>query len=167
VLEKNDDQVLNQLPDSLITYRLARTGTYYLKLRAWDHPTAGGLNYAYALSLVRDDQDPTASFVYPQNEGSILPGQLSLQVAGQDAQSGVSHVRFYWHSADWQSGVWNLLGEDWNGADGWTFAFDTHTTPDLFGIAFYAIAYDWAGNWTGVGVWNLSPPSVFLPLVRK
>jgi hypothetical protein len=140
---------------------------YYLKLRAWDNPTAGGPDYPYALILARDNQDPTGSFIYPQSGMTIRPGLLSLQVSAQDALSGISHVRFYWHSADWQGGGWNFLGEDWDGTDGWTYAFDTQTTSNLFGIAFYATIFDWAGNWIGTGAWNIKPPMIYLPLVRK
>jgi hypothetical protein len=76
-------------------------------------------------------------------------------------------VRFYWHSADWLSSGWTMLGEDWDGSDGWGLAVDTRSLPSLYGGAFYAQVFDLAGNWFGAGVWNLSPLRVYLPMVSR
>ena len=92
---------------------------------------------------------------------------MNLSVFASDGQSGVSHVRFFWHSADWQSSGWNALGEDWEGSDGWGIAIDPATLPNLYGGAFYAQIFDQAGNWFGAGVWNLRGLRTFLPFVRR
>jgi hypothetical protein len=167
VLAENDDQILFQRKDSALNYSLSRTGTYYLKVRSWDNPTSGGASYAYTLHLVKDNQDPVANFIFPQDGQSISPEMLMLRVNALDSLSGVSHVLFLGHSSDWQSSDWIILGEDWEGSDGWNFPFNAKNVTNLSGTAFYAIAYDWAGNSIGVGAWNLKPPTIYLPLVIK
>jgi len=167
VLSSNDDIVQFERTDSSISYRLSRAGNYYIKVQAWDHPNAGSANAVYKLSLYKDEQDPDASFITPQ-EGASLPSSKSmLNVAARDANSGVALVRFYWHSNDWLGSSWNYLGEDWNPEDGWNFEFDTSTIPDRNGIAVYAVVFDWAGNWVGTGAWNLHPPMLYLPIILR
>jgi hypothetical protein len=34
-------------------------------------------------------------------------------------------------------------------------AFDASSLPEQPGLAFFAHVFDWAGNWTGAGAWNL------------
>ncbi len=50
VLAENDDEVRGE-GDSLLSYVLQRTGKYYLKVRAWNHPGAGGSEYTYTLKI--------------------------------------------------------------------------------------------------------------------
>jgi hypothetical protein len=167
VLSTNDDQVPFVRPDSYISYRLSRTGTYYIKIKAWDHPNSGDTNTIYTLRLYQDTQDPSASFISPQ-EGAVLKAStIALSVAARDTGSGVNVVRFYWHSNDWQSSSWISLGEDWDGSDGWNFTFKPPAGTILNGIAVYAVVYDWSGNSVGTGVWNLHQPMIYLPLVSK
>jgi hypothetical protein len=92
---------------------------------------------------------------------------LNLSVFASDGQSGVSHVRFFWHSSDWMSSGWTALGEDWDGSDGWEIAVDAGTLPKLYGGAFYAQIFDQAGNWFGAGLWDLEPLRTFLPFVNR
>jgi murein DD-endopeptidase MepM/ murein hydrolase activator NlpD len=169
VLAENDDVLLHLLTDSWITYSFRRTGTFFIKIRSWDHPTSGALNMLYQISLFKDKNDPVASFTSPLERQYITPGALQLRLATSDAGSGVSHVRFLWHPADWQSGAWTELGQDWNGQDGWNLWVDTTSLPNLHGGAFYALVYDWAGNWVGSGAWNINTllsKQVFFPLLR-
>jgi murein DD-endopeptidase MepM/ murein hydrolase activator NlpD len=167
VLSTNDDQVSSQRSDSNISYRLSRTGTYFIKVKAWDHPNTGDTNMIYTLRLYQESQDPVASFISPQ-EGAVLKSStIPLSVAARDADSGVSHIQFYWHSNDWQSSNWISLGEDWDGSDGWTFTFKPPAGTILNGIAVYAVVYDWSGNWVGTGAWNLRQPMIYLPVVIK
>jgi len=90
-----------------------------------------------------------------------------LKVNADDGLSGVSHVRFFWHSNDWQNSNWISIGDDWDGQDGWNYPFDASVVPDLSGIAFYADVYDWAGNRIGTGVWNLNTSKLYLPIMQK
>lgn len=50
ILKENDDEVLGE-GDSRLVYVLTRDGTYYIKVRAWDHPGAGGAKYTYKLNF--------------------------------------------------------------------------------------------------------------------
>ncbi len=167
VLAENDDQLLAQRTDSLLTYRLTRSGTYYLRLRAWDHPSSGGETHFYTLRFYRDNNDPAALFLYPQDGGSVALGNINLLVSAADSESGVSHVRFLQHSANWQNDDWVYLGEDWDGTDGWNWRIDLSRYPNAAGMAFYAMVFDWAGNWFGTGAWNLSPGMIFMPIIIK
>ena len=167
VLSSNDDIVQFERTDSSISYRILRTGNYYIKVQAWDHPNAGSADAVYTLSLYKDDQDPTASFISPQEGASLPSSKTMLNVAARDPNSGVALVRFYWHSNDWLSSNWNFLGEDWDPEDGWNFKFDTSTIPDRNGIAVFAVVFDWAGNWVGTGAWNLHPPMLYLPIILR
>lgn len=167
VLESNDDMVQYQISDSWLSYTLPRSGDYYIRVRAWDNPTAGGDDYGYTLRLVQDRDDPAGFFIEPGTDGVIHRSPINLSVFVLDGQSGVSHLRFFWHSSDWLNSGWAALGEDWDGSDGWGLAVNTTTLPNLYGGAFYAQVFDRAGNWFGAGVWNLQPQRVFLPLIIR
>ncbi|MFC1878493.1 peptidoglycan DD-metalloendopeptidase family protein [Chloroflexota bacterium] len=166
ILAENDDILQGQRTDSWITYQFDRTGTYYLMVRSWYHPTAGDLDQTYILSLVEDSQDPVAQFVYPQDSGSIPNKPIVLKVAASDSGSGVSYVQFFWHSSDWQNSDWMILGEDWNPQDGWSYNFDASGLNPT-DIAFYARIYDWAGNWIGAGAWFIGLPKIYFPMIIK
>jgi murein DD-endopeptidase MepM/ murein hydrolase activator NlpD len=166
-LAQNDDLVPYTLTDSFVTYKLTRSGTYYIKLRAWDHPTGGGSDYSYTLRLVRENTTPVAAFVSPPS-GSFLPeSPISVTIVAQDASSGISHIEFYWHSGDWLNDRWTLLGTDWDGQDGWNTTFDVSAIPYQSGIGLFAWVYDWAGNRIGIGVWNLTKAHeiLYLPIL--
>lgn len=167
ILAENDDQILYQRTDSLLSYTLPRSGVYYVKVRAWNHPSVGGSDYLYNLTLIQDDVDPSAAFIYPTSNNFLPDAPITLTITANDATSGISHVELLWHSGDWLSSDWELIGDDWNAQDGWSYPFDMTTISNQTGIAFYARAFDWAGNWIGTGIWNLSKTSVFvyLPLI--
>jgi hypothetical protein len=53
VIMENDDEIPNSdNKDSRMTYIIQRDGVYYVKVRAWDHPGAGGSQYYYSLKLL-------------------------------------------------------------------------------------------------------------------
>lgn len=163
----NDDQILYIRTDSSINYKLSRSGTYYIRGQAWDHPNAGDLFHSYNLIFTKDNSDPAASFINP-HEGSSLPyGHVNLLIAARDDQSGVSLVRFYWHSDDWLGSDWRYIGEDWDPSNGWNIDFDTTEISNRDGVAVYAVVFDWAGNWVGTGAWKLHAPMIYLPIVKK
>jgi hypothetical protein len=166
ILDENDDIQTGQQTDSWITYQFTRTGTYYLMLRAWDHPTSGGPNQTYTLHLVKDHQDPAARYIFPHDGGSIPDEPFYLNVEASDIGSGVSHVQFLWHSSDWYTSDWTSLGEDWDSQDGWSYIFDPGGLV-LNDIAFYARVYDWAGNWIGTGAWYIGHTKIYFPMIIK
>jgi hypothetical protein len=165
VLSSNDDQVPYIQTDSYTSYHLNRTGTYFIKVKAWDHPNTGDPKKNYILRLYQESIDPDASFIVPQEGATVRSSNLALEVAARDTGSGVSHVQFFWHTNDWQSSDWIPLGEDWNSSDGWSFSFNTPAGTILDGIGVYALVYDWSGNWVGIGSWNLHQPMIYLPTV--
>jgi hypothetical protein len=117
------------------------------------------------MHLFRESQDPSVQFISPQEGGFVLR-HGAVRVSASDA-SGVAHVLFLWHSSDWINGAWQVLGDDWDGRDGWSTPF----APEARGttVAVYAIAFDWAGNWLGAGAWNLSQANsqIHFPLIPR
>jgi murein DD-endopeptidase MepM/ murein hydrolase activator NlpD len=165
----HDDEVIGMLFDPHLGYRLPWDGDFYLKLLAWDHPGAGGSRHMYDLSLFTDAISPEAEIGYPIS-GASVPVQLTVQAIAADEGSGISHVEFYWHSADWLNSDWVNIGSDWSGEDGWRIPFTA--SEEQVGAAFYIRVYDWAGNWTGAGAWDLNISQtpgmpVFLPLIPR
>ena len=171
ILTSNDDQISGSRTDSFLSYQIKRDRTYFIKLLAWDHPSAGSNTNNYILDFYEENTDPGASFLNP-SESTFLPtNSVSLTVTASDAGSGVSHVDFYWHSGDWIYSNWNNLGSDWDNTNGWNYNFSTNTIPDQRDIAFFAKIYDWAGNWIGAGTWNLwldrTPPISMLQSISE
>lgn len=167
VLAENDDEVASTMKDSLIYAVLPSTGTYYLRLQAWNHPLAEGKNNYYVLRMYNDLTSPAASIAYPTS-GTLVPnGTFNITVNASDTGSGVSHVVFYWHDHNWMSGVWTKVGEDWSGVDGWRYAFNpTASAGKGTQGAIYAQVFDQSGNYTGASSWNIqTDPSQAAPAV--
>jgi murein DD-endopeptidase MepM/ murein hydrolase activator NlpD len=168
VLAQNDDIVPLEQRDSFLSYRLPRNGTYFIKVRAWDNPAAGGLNALYQLSLGSDSQPPSASLTQPVSDTFLPPSAFDLLASASDAGSGVNRVDFYWHDQDWTNSTWTFLGSDRDGSDGWQMKFNPQALPDQKNIAFYAQAVDNAGNSAFSGVFGTAldrtPPETSLQL---
>jgi hypothetical protein len=123
----------------------------------------------YDLHLFTDASDPTAAITWPDENGYLPQDVFPITAQASDTTSGISHVKFFWHSGDWQTSDWVEIGEDRDSTDGWQIAYDATTVTDQSGLAIYAVATDWAGNWTAAGVWNLAidstpPDANFEPL---
>ncbi|MBU0482789.1 MAG: pre-peptidase C-terminal domain-containing protein, partial [Proteobacteria bacterium] len=166
VLAENDDEILYERLDPHLGYTLPHSGSYNLKLRAWNHPMGSG---AYTITLLTDNQPPTLTITAP-SAGDLLPLEvITITAAVTDSTGGVSRVEFYWHSSDWGAEVaWQPLGTDREAADGWSATFDAaaHYSPGH--TVFYAAAYDWAGNWAGDFVWPVGLGyRVYLPVVVR
>ena len=167
-LAENDDEVLYELQDPLLSYILPRSGQYYLKLRAWDHPSGTG---EYTIKMIHDEVNPIVQLTYPTENGGLTKGQLSLSVQASDAQSGMQSVQFWYHTSDWVTGKWIDLGTDTDGSDGWTAALDTRSFSEGTVLSVYAKATDRAGNWSPAAAWQVVidsvPPAITLePLVN-
>ncbi|MFC1923020.1 peptidoglycan DD-metalloendopeptidase family protein [Chloroflexota bacterium] len=156
VLAIHDDEIFGEMFDPHLGYLLSRSGTYYVRARLWSHPTRGGEEFTYDISLTKDNDKPVGEFTYPISNTYLLDSNnLTLEVNAADQDSGLSHVEFLYHSGDWLSSNWQVLGKDQDGTDGWKTVIDTTTLPEQKDISFFAKMYDWAGNWTGAGVWNI------------
>ncbi len=156
-IEQNDDVVTGEQTDSALRHTLAQSGDYYLKLRAWDHPSAGGPTFTYSLDLFQDADDPQAVLTDLQS-GAVLPAAAPILVQAQasDSSSGVERVEFYWHSNDWLAGTWTLFGTDQDGSNGWSANLDPTSIPDQTGMAIAIRAQDFAGNVKPAVAWRLT-----------
>lgn len=169
VLAQNDDEKPTIIFDPHLGYQLPATGTYYIKLRAWDNPSAGGSRDFYRLRLIRDQNDPQAAITSPVSGQPMTAAPFTIATSVSDPDSGVSRVEFYWHSGDWQNENWTLLGADTDGSDGWSWAYDPAGLAIQSQMAIYIRVYDWAGNSTATAVWNLDnrPYHIFLGLIGR
>ncbi|MDT8898325.1 pre-peptidase C-terminal domain-containing protein [Thermanaerothrix sp. 4228-RoL] len=159
-LAENDDLVLYQMNDPALSYTLPTSGTYYLKVRAWGHPGVGDADQTYTLQVQVDSTPPTLNLTTPAT--SWVPnGALTMQAQASDGESGVALVNFYWRANP--RAPWQLMGQDWDGRDGWTWA--TSSTA-LAGGDLYVEAVDFGGNRSGdlrLGLRvDANPPSVSL-----
>jgi len=91
----------------------------------------------------------------PQSDTFLPTSIFPISVSATDYQTGISRVEFYWHSGNWQFNDWEYLGTDWESLDGWSLYFDPSALTDQLNIAFFARAYDWAGNHYDAAIWNL------------
>ena len=169
VLAEHDDEILAQVQDSLLGYQLPHDGTYYIKVKAWDHPSAGDADHFYTIHLLTDDANPSSAEVTsPTTDGWLNPATVTVTVSATDGESGINRVEFLWHDADWENSDWEWLGADQDSRDGWSWGFDTGGQAEQQGGAFYIWAFDWVGNWTGAAVWNLgidsTPPTTTVSL---
>jgi murein DD-endopeptidase MepM/ murein hydrolase activator NlpD len=155
ILALNDDEIPGEIFDPKLGYRLKRNAEYFVRLQAWDHPSAGSSDHFYELLLLKDLQRPVASFASPQS-GTYLPNSpFTITAHASDSLSGVQRVEFFWHPGDWLESDWIPLGEAEDTPLGWMIQFDPDGLPEGEAYAFYLKAYDWAGNWAGAGAWNL------------
>ena len=163
VLVLNDDEDPNNTEpryrDSVINTVLPRTGTYYVRVRAWDHPGAGGSAYQYRVSVqqitpVRPDSLQMTKPIDPKKV-PVVPFIVEAAVTDNPAGGGIRQVDFFWHSADWENTSWVKFATDTNGGDGWWGIFNP--TTDTTGSAFYILATNNGGGSRGVLVTGLVP----------
>ncbi len=145
---------------------LPRTGTYYAKVRAADHPGAGGEGFAYTLTKEVDITPPSVNFLCPT--GTAIPGTAFTLSAQAVDNSGVQSVSLYAHSGTWPSD-WQLLGVDANPADGWSWQVDPAALGGLADGGLALRALDAAGNsgadWrVNLSLGLLPPAAVLEPL---
>jgi hypothetical protein len=163
VLAENDDEVYAKLRDPLLSYTLPNTGIYYLKLKSWKHPLAGGEGFTYRIRLYEDHLAPGTEITWPGSNTYLPDADMKLTANVNDVNNGVDRVEFYWHPTDWISGLWQLLGTDYDGTDGWSMAFSPVGQAEGNEAAVFVQVIDKAGNMTGKASWGLgidmTPPS--------
>lgn len=163
VLVTNDDERPpsdpSPLQDSLINAALQRTGTYYVRVRAWEHPGGGSTTHSYRLAVTQNmpSAPVTVAMTKPANPQKVPIVPFIVEAAVQDDPNGggITKVDFYWHSADWENTSWVKFATDTNGGDGWWGIFNP--TQDTTGSAFYILATNAVGASKGVLVTNLKP----------
>lgn len=163
VIAENDDEVLGDETDPLLTYTLQRSGTYYLKVKAWDHPGAGGLNYFYdlKLNLVQARKPRSIEILSPANPKQIPSVPFEVVVTAEDYDGKpVTQVEFYWHGPDWTNGSWVKVGTDSNGSDGWSIILHPLLYGEIDGSALYVQAKNASGTAIGKVLWDLEPDRV-------
>ena len=144
ILAENDDIQYMVVQDSHIGYTIQRSGTYYLKVKAYNHMGVGGSAYTYRLEVkAANAQVLVLAPVYPLNRW--ITNTAFDYAVSSSALSGVTRVDLYWHNPNWRTGVWELLGSDTTASDGWKAAFDP-TGREMSGSALMARAYDAAGQ---------------------
>jgi len=164
VLAESDDEILAEIHDSHLGYRLPYTGTYYIKVKAWDHPSAGSADHFYTIRLLTDDSSPSAEITSPDHYAWLDPILQTITTDVSDGESGIRNVVFYWHDADWDNSDWIVLEDDRDPRDGWTYDFDTSVISEqLQSCVLFIYAYDWVGNYAGYGSYSLgldrTPPT--------
>ena len=167
ILAQHDDEILGIRLDPHLGYRLARSGTYNVRARLWSHPSHGGEEFIYNLTLNKDNTAPQGIFISPTTGSYLQDSQdLILSVDASDLESGISYVEFLYHSGDWLTKNWRVIGTDQDGSDGWQITFDTTALSEQKNLAFFANIYNWTGNWIGAGSWELvldrTPPVTVL-----
>lgn len=167
VLAENDDLVHQVVHDSFISYTLPYSGTFYVKLRAWDHPSAGGPDYPYRLYLSRSDQAPPVKFIQPKRQARVFAHvPIPLIVAVDERADEVRQVDFYWFSPKLTQGEWQLIGSDRDPSDGWRYDFILPASGSLDEHAFFVRLTDLAGNTSMAVVWQVRAASpLFLPFI--
>lgn len=143
---ENDDEEYAVYRDSKIHFSPQQNGTFYLMVKAWDHPRGGSSSHFYTLKVISSDLTaPTVQFDSPRN--SFIPAvPFTLRALASDAGSGVQKVDFYWRNSDIRNSSWVLLGTDSNGADGWTAPFDPVANAPVLNGFLVAQATDFKNN---------------------
>ncbi|HBX68360.1 MAG TPA: hypothetical protein DEH25_02955 [Chloroflexi bacterium] len=151
-LAESDDEVAYELQDPLLGYVLTRDGQYHLKMQAWDFPSGTG---EYTLTLITESQNPSIHLTYPQENGGLRRGLVTLTAEASDPTSGIHAVRFWFHTDDWLSSDWVELPVDIDGTDGWSAPLDTSGFAEGDTLSVYVRAFDGAGNWAYAAAWQV------------
>ncbi|MCX6025238.1 MAG: pre-peptidase C-terminal domain-containing protein, partial [Chloroflexi bacterium] len=161
LLAEDGTSLLAESHGTSVAYELPRTGTYYVRVREWNHPSDGSAAEAYTLRLVSDSDLPQVTLSTPASDGFIAASNPRVAANVTD-MGGVRYVEFFSHTSDWAQ-PWVNLGEDWNGADGWSASINQASLPETRGLAFYARAFDWGGHSGAAATWNVgndrTPPT--------
>ena len=165
-ITSNDDEKTGSLQDSQIITQLTRPGTntYYVRVRAWDHPGAGGSAYKYNLSVAVNTLAPVQpdflAMTKPANPLGIpvIPFIVEANVLDNSAGGGIRQVDFFWHSPDWVNGSWVKFASDTTSGDGWWGIFNP--TQDTSGSAFYILASNNVGGVRGIFIPGLAPDTI-------
>lgn len=159
VIADNDDEQSGLL-DSLLLYPIRRDGTYFVRLKAWDYPGAGGVNHFYQIGFSNFRVQPPQSvqLLYPSANrlAPAIPFEIEASAVDHDG-SPVAQMDFFWHGPDWTKPEWVRLGSDQDGSDGWTYPVSPALYGGVKGAAVYVQALSRTGGILGTAVWDLLP----------
>lgn len=144
VLVENDDASA-ETQDSYLTYTVQRSGTYYLRVSAWDHPSGGSPLHTYTLNLAQDLELPVLGLIFPTSQwvpGPVFPVTANLV---DPSGSGAAKVDVYFHSTDWINNLWEWVGTDTNPADGFYIPLDL-TSKNPAGGSLLVQGFDLSGR---------------------
>jgi hypothetical protein len=174
-IDINDDMQAGSMTDSQLYFIVPEStfteDYYYLKVKSSDHPSSGGIDYAYSLSLtekpeIEDTLAPNLVLEYPAMHDGVRSEAATFSALAEDSGSGVSRVDFWWHSPNWNETTWTLLASDAYGEDGWQAGFDGSGYTEGQSGALAVIAYDWEDNARVVADWSVPiddhPPATAL-----
>ena len=130
-------------------------------MKSNDHPTSGGSDYYYSLSLseqpvTEDVVLPDLTMVYPTLQDGVPSGPTAFSAHSDDIDSGVNRIEFWWHSPDWVSGKWQLLASDTYPGDGWGAPFDGSSYFEGQSGALDVISFDNEGNARSIVQWDVT-----------
>lgn len=162
ILAEHDDEIYAEIRDPLLVYTLPESGIYYIKVRAWDHPSGGGANYDYEIRLLSDAGRPSATLLAPSGWSYLPVDPFNIEVQVID-ETMINHVDFYWHASDWAYAPYIKLGSDRDSTNGWKQLFDPSILDEQIGVAILVEAYDKAGHLAATAAWEVgvdkTPPS--------
>lgn len=138
----NDDEEYAVRRDSKIYYSPSISDTYYLMVKAWDHPRAGSSSHFYTLKVSGSDLTPPIVQLESPKNAFIPKTAFTLRALATDIGTGIKKVDFYWRNADIRNSSWILLGSDSNGSDGWTATFDPVAYAPVLNGFLIAQAFD-------------------------
>ncbi|MEN6410564.1 MAG: pre-peptidase C-terminal domain-containing protein [Anaerolineaceae bacterium] len=163
VLSENDDPITGVVQDSQIRFTFTQSGTFFLRLKAYDHPQGSG---PYTIRLLNETTVPVTAMIRPKNQGYL--GAADLQAVASDNPNGIKYVEFLVHSGDWNSGGWETIGIAQTNTNGvWSITPNPAAAP-LNAIpegkcttsgacpAVLVRAYDHAGNWGAAAAFDLN-----------
>jgi len=133
---ENDDITPNVDRDSQIGAVLPYSGSYYLVVKAWDHPRAGGGDFTYTLRLEEEGTPPRINLIFPS--GSWISNRpFLIQTEINDYGNGIQQVDFYYRPPDAINIPWIKLGSDMDGTNGWNWEVDPGQLGGMVGGSIY------------------------------
>ncbi len=91
-----------------VAYELPHSGTYYVRVREWNHPSDGDASETYTLRLVSDSDLPQVTLTTPATDGFINSSDPRVTATISD-MGGVQYVEFFSHTNDWAQS-WVKIG---------------------------------------------------------
>jgi hypothetical protein len=160
VVDDSDDS-----PDPRLVSELPADGMYFISVRSVA-PLAAGAQYTYTLHVALDSEPPLAAIIQPVAAAWLHSSHQMIEVDADD-ETGVERVEFYFHEAGADEPLWNWLGVDTDGSDGWQWEWDTSKLPIDQEMEIQVVVYDRAGRSTvvtvaGLRIDRISPSGTFL-----